>query len=136
MVRSIFKSKIHRAVVTDTNVEYEGSVTIDGALMRTADIVEFEAVHIWNVTRGTRIVTYALPGPEGSGVLCINGAAAHGNEAGDLVIVATFADMTPEEVARHRPRVVLVDERNRPVGSPDEPEVPGPQRRLPVRARA
>jgi len=136
MVRSIFKSKIHRATVTDTHVEYEGSVTIDGALLRAADIVQYEAVHIWNVTRGTRLVTYALPGPDGSGVVCINGAAAHGNAAGDLVIIATFADMTSEEAAAHRPKIVRVDERNRMVAPVDEPEVPGPQRRSGPRARA
>jgi aspartate 1-decarboxylase len=133
--RSVFKSKIHRAVVTDTNVEYEGSVTIDGALLRAADIVPYEAVHIWNVTRGTRLVTYALPGPDGSGCVCINGAAAHGNERGDLVIIATFADMTAEEVAKHRPKVVRVDAENRMVAPPDEPEIPGPRRRMP-QARA
>ncbi|MDI7267055.1 MAG: aspartate 1-decarboxylase [Myxococcota bacterium] len=128
MVRSIFKSKIHRATVTDVNVDYEGSVTIDAALMRAADILPYEQVHVWNVTRGTRVVTYALPGPEGSGVLCINGAAAHGNARGDAAIVATFAEMTSEEIAAHRPKVVRVDASNRIVGGADEPETPGPQK--------
>lgn len=128
MHRTIFKSKIHRATITDTNVEYEGSVTIDGALMRAADILPYEQVHVWNVTRGTRLVTYALPGPEGSGVLCINGAAAHGNEAGDIAIVVTFAELGPEEIAAHRPKVVRVDAANRPVSQADDREIPGPAR--------
>ena len=77
MTRNMFKSKIHRAVVTDADLEYEGSVTLDTNLLEAADILPFEAVHIWNVTRGTRLQTYALEGPRGSGVCCINGAAAH-----------------------------------------------------------
>jgi len=124
MVRTIFKSKIHRATVTGANVDYEGSVSIDRSLLDAADIVPFEMVHIWNVTRGTRLETYAIPGPAGSGVICINGAAAHGNAPGDLVIIATFAQLTPAEVRRHRPRVVRVDGRNRIVGH--APEIPGP----------
>lgn len=126
MIRTVFKSKIHRATVTHADLDYEGSVTIDRALLRAADILPWEQVHVWNVTRGTRLETYALEGPEGSGVLCINGAAAHGNRPGDLVIVATFAQMTPEELSAHVPRVVRVDGANRMVG--EEPEVPGPAR--------
>jgi len=126
MNRSVFKSKIHRATVTHADVDYEGSVTIDQALMEAADIVPWERVHLWNVTRGTRLETYAIAGPRGSGLLCVNGAAAHLNRPGDLVIVATFAEMGPRELARHAPRVVRVDRHNRIVG--DRPELPGPRR--------
>jgi len=123
MQRTLFYSKIHRAVVTEANLEYEGSLTIDAELMRAADIREHEAVHVWNVTRGTRLVTYALAGEPGSGTICVNGAAAHGNQVGDLVIIATFAQMNEAEMARHEPRVVRVDARNRITGYASE--VPG-----------
>lgn len=125
MKLQLFKSKIHRATVTHADLEYEGSVTIDVDLMEAAEILPFEAVHVWNVTRGTRLVTYALEGPRGSGAVCINGAAAHLNQPGDRVILATFAELSPEEARLHQPRVVRVDERNRPL--PDRgPELPGP----------
>jgi aspartate 1-decarboxylase len=125
MKLNVFKSKIHRATVTHADVHYEGSVTIDGSLMDAAQILPYEAVHVWNVTRGTRLVTYALEGPRGSGAVCVNGAAAHLNQPGDLVILATFAEMTPDEARRHTPTVVRVDERNRQL--PDRgPELPGP----------
>ncbi len=129
MRRTLFKSKIHRATVTHADLEYEGSVTIDRDLMAAADIVEHEQVHIWNVTRGTRLVTYALEGPAGSGEVCVNGAAAHQAKPGDLVIIATFAEMDAEEAAAHRPKVVLVDARNRIVDSAAK-EIPGPLRRV------
>jgi len=125
MKLNVFKAKIHRATVTHADVDYEGSVTIDAALMESADILPYEAVHIWNVTRGTRLVTYALEGPRHSGAVCVNGAAAHLNEPGDLVILATFADMTPEEARQHRPTVVMVDASNRIVCS-DHQEQPAP----------
>ena len=89
MRKQMFLSKIHRATITHADLEYEGSVTIDTDLMDAADILEHEAVHIWNVTQGTRLMTYALRGPRGSGVICINGAAAHLNKPGDLCIIAT-----------------------------------------------
>jgi aspartate 1-decarboxylase len=122
----IFKSKIHRATVTHADVDYEGSVTVDGSLLKAADILPHEAVHIWNVTRGSRVVTYVLEGPPHSGVLCVNGAAAHLNHPGDLVILATFADMTPEEARKHVPTVVLVDEENR-IRDGSYRETPGPK---------
>src|SRR5512138_1734877 len=128
MRRTLFKSKIHRATVTHADLEYEGSVTIDRDLMLAADIVEHEQVHIWNVTRGTRLVTYALEGPPGRGEVCVNGAAAHQAKPGDLVIIATFAEMDEQEAAAHRPRVVLVDARNRIVDGAAK-EIPGPLRR-------
>jgi len=115
--RILFKSKIHRATVTEANLNYEGSVTIDTNLLREADILPFEKVAVWNITRGSRLETYALEAPAGSGVVCINGAAAHShlNQPGDLVIIATFADMEEAEAVAWRPKVVLVDEKNRPV---------------------
>lgn len=122
---SMFKSKIHRATVTHADLAYEGSVTIDTDLLDAAGILPFEAVHIWNATQGTRLVTYALEGPRGSGAICVNGAAAHLNKPGDLVILATFADMTPEEARAHKPVVVRVDEKNRPLSNRSE-EKPGP----------
>jgi aspartate 1-decarboxylase len=124
----VFKSKIHRATVTHADLAYEGSVTIDSELMEAAEILPFEAVHVWNVSNGQRLLTYALPGEAASGVVCVNGAAAHHNQPGDTVILATFADMTPEQARRFVPRVVRVDERNRRVA--DDAEVPGPARRF------
>lgn len=128
MLRTMFKSKIHRATVTHADLDYEGSVTIDEDLMRAADILEYEAVHIWNVTRGSRLQTYAIAGPSGSGVICINGAAAHLNRPGDIVILATFAEVEERDARGLRPQVVRVDSDNRVVGH--EPEVAGPERCL------
>jgi aspartate 1-decarboxylase len=93
--------------------------------MDAANILPHEAVHIWNVTRGSRLLTYALEGPAGSGAVCVNGAAAHLNQPGDLVILATFAEMTPEEARAFKPRVVRVDGRNRVVQGAED-EKPGP----------
>lgn len=121
----MFKSKIHRATVTHADLEYEGSVTIDADLLDLAGILPHEEVHIWNVTRGSRLSTYALSGPRGSGAICINGAAAHLNQPGDLVILATYATMTEEEARAHVPTVVRVNAKNEPL--PDgSPELPGP----------
>jgi aspartate 1-decarboxylase len=130
MRRTLFKSKIHRATVTEADLDYEGSVTIDATLMRAADILPYERVHIWNRTNGSRLETYAIEGPAGSGVVCVNGAAAHHAHPGDIVIIATFADATDDAEARAwTPSVVHVDAQNRIL--PDVTgEVPGPQRRL------
>jgi aspartate 1-decarboxylase len=122
---NVFKSKIHRATVTHADLEYEGSVTIDSDLLDAANILPYEAVHIWNVTRGTRLVTYALAGPRGSGAVCVNGAAAHLNRPGDLVILATYADMDPAEARSYVPTVVRVDASNR-ILAEKGPELPGP----------
>ena len=127
MRRTMFKSKIHRATVTHADLDYEGSVTIDSDLLKAADILPHERVHVWNVTRGTRIETYALEGPAGSGVVCINGAAAHQNSPGDLVIIATFADYEEAELASYEPTVVTVDRQNR-IADPTYTETPGPLR--------
>ncbi|MCY1040248.1 aspartate 1-decarboxylase [Corallococcus sp. bb12-1] len=129
MRRILFKSKIHRATVTQADLDYEGSVTIDRDLLQAADILPNEKVAVWNVTRGTRLETYALEGPSGSGVICINGAAAHLNQPGDLVILATFAEVENAEAAAWKPTVVFVDGKNRIVPGITE-EIPGPARRI------
>ena len=130
MRRQLFKSKIHRTTVTHADLDYEGSVTIDSALMRAADILPYERVHIWNATNGSRLETYALEGPEGSGLICVNGAAAHHARPGDLVIIATFAEANDDAEARAwKPTVVFVDGDNRIVNR-NADELPGPQRRL------
>ncbi|NBD10083.1 aspartate 1-decarboxylase [Corallococcus silvisoli] len=129
MRRILFKSKIHRATVTQADLDYEGSVTIDRDLLKAADILPFEKVAVWNVTRGTRLETYALEGESGSGVICINGAAAHLNQPGDLVILATFAEVEEAELAHWKPKVVFVDGKNRAVPGITE-EIPGPARRI------
>jgi len=113
MQRFVLKSKIHRATVTEANLDYEGSVTIDAALMAAADIAEYEQVHIYDVTNGNRIITYAIAGPAHSGVVCINGAAAHKVHPGDIVILATYAVMTEAERASFHPRIVRVTADNR-----------------------
>jgi aspartate 1-decarboxylase len=124
----LFKSKIHRATVTHADLDYEGSVTISGELLEAAEILENEQVHIWNVTRGTRLVTYALRGDVDSGIICINGAAAHLAEPGDKVIIATFAEVEAAAAQGWQPTVVFVDDKNRMVGK--DAEVAGPKRRL------
>lgn len=123
----MFKSKIHRAKVTHADLNYEGSVTISGELMDAAKIHEHEQVHIWNVTQGTRLVTYALRGENDSGVICINGAAAHRAQPGDKVIISTFAEVPREEVDGWKPTVILVDEQNR-VADLEYAETAGPKR--------
>ena len=125
--RSMLKSKIHRAVVTHADVDYEGSLTLDALLLQAANILPYEEVHVWNVTRGTRLRTYAMVGDAGSGIVCVNGAAAHLAHPGDLVIVATFTQMEDSGARDHRPVVVLVDEKNR-IRSARGLEIAGPQR--------
>jgi aspartate 1-decarboxylase len=127
MRRSLFKSKIHRATVTDADLEYEGSVTVDEQLMLAADMVPYERVHIWNVTNGSRLETYVLPGPKDSGTICVNGAAARHAHPGDRVIIATFAEVDEAEARNWKPIVVRVDDHNHVVAGPSE-ELPGPQR--------
>ncbi|HJL18290.1 MAG TPA: aspartate 1-decarboxylase [Sandaracinaceae bacterium LLY-WYZ-13_1] len=124
MKRRMFLGKIHRARITHADLDYEGSVTIDRDLLEAAGMLEHEEVHVWNVTRGTRLMTYTLAGPPGSGVICINGAAAHGNEPGDLVILATFGEMDDAEARVWQPKVVFCDEHNRIKAL--EAERPGP----------
>lgn len=126
-MRRMLSAKIHRATVTEANLHYEGSVTIDRDLLLAADILQHEQVHCWNVTRGTRFTTYALEGDAGSGVICINGAAAHLAGVGDLVIITSFITLSEAEARAHQPRVILVDERNKVKFA--GPEVPGPKTR-------
>ncbi len=113
MQRTLLKSKIHRATVTEANLDYQGSVTIDPLLMEAADLLHFERVEIYNVTNGERFATYAIPGRRGAGEICLNGAAAHKVRIGDLVIIASYAGYEAEEVRGHQPALVFVDERNR-----------------------
>lgn len=120
MTRKLLRGKIHRATVTGAELHYDGSVTIDRALMEQADLVSHEAVHVWNVINGERFETYAIPGERGSGVVCVNGAAAHRVNKGDLVIIAAFSWMEEEEARAWQPRVVFVDDENRPVALREE----------------
>ena len=111
-MRTMLRSKIHRATVTEANVDYEGSITIDAELLDAAGIVAFERVQVVDITNGARFETYAIAGPRRSGVICINGAAARLVHPGDLIIVITYAAFTPEEAAAHRPVIVLLDADN------------------------
>lgn len=113
MLRRMLKSKIHRAIVTDANVEYEGSVTIDAVLMDAADIAQFEEVHIWNVANGERLVTYAIQGDRNSGIVCINGAAARRVHKGDTVIISAYAVYPENEISNFKPRLVFLNSQNR-----------------------
>lgn len=113
MQRTMFKSKIHRATVTEADLNYEGSITIDRELMKRADIWPNERVEVYNIDNGARFATYAIEGAAGSGVICINGAAAHLAKPGHKVIIATYTTLTEEEIQQYRPRVILVDEKNR-----------------------
>lgn len=112
MLISMMKSKIHRAAVTDANLNYEGSITIDSGLMKEAGIFEHEKVQVVNVNNGKRFETYAIPGKEGSGIICLNGAAARLAHPGDKIIIITYALMTEEEAKSYKPKVVLIDEAN------------------------
>jgi aspartate 1-decarboxylase len=113
MKRTLLKSKIHRATVTEADLEYEGSVTIDQDLLDASDILQFEQVDVLDITNGARITTYAISGARGSGQVCINGAAAHLIHPGDLVIICAYATYDEEECRAHRPRIHLVDKQNR-----------------------
>jgi aspartate 1-decarboxylase len=112
MTRSMLKSKIHRATVTEANVEYEGSVTIDQDLLEAADLLPYERVEIWDCTNGTRLCTYAIEGERGSGEICINGAAAHLIKPGDQVIIASFAQVDDDEARGWTARRIFVDAGN------------------------
>ncbi|MFE0425180.1 aspartate 1-decarboxylase [Streptomyces sp. NPDC058953] len=127
MLRTMFKSKIHRATVTQADLHYVGSVTIDGALMEAADLLPGELVHIVDVTNGARLETYVIEGERGSGVIGINGAAAHLVHPGDVVILISYAQMDDAEARSLVPRVVHVDGANRIVelGTDAGAPVPG-----------
>lgn len=112
MLYKMLAGKIHRATVTDANLHYEGSVTIDPDLLEAAKIVPFAQVQIYNITNGNRFETYAIAGKRGSGEMVINGAAAHKASTGDLIIVACYVQMDAQEASKHKPALVYVDERN------------------------
>ena len=112
MLLSICKSKIHRVRITEANMNYEGSLTIDSDLMNAAGILPYEKVHVVNVTNGNRLETYAIKGEAGSGVICLNGAAAHKGKVGDVIIVISYAMIDEKEAASFSPKIVKVDRNN------------------------
>jgi aspartate 1-decarboxylase len=112
MLRKLLKSKIHRATVTRSDLNYEGSIAVDAALLEAADIQPFEAVHVWHVNNGSRLETYALPVERGGGEICLNGAAARLAQEGDLVIIASFTWLDEKEAAAHQPKLIFVDAKN------------------------
>ncbi len=111
-MRTMLKSKIHRARVTDANINYEGSITIDKKLMTEAEILPYEQVHVLNLNNGARFTTYAIEGREGGGGICLNGAAARLAVKGDIVIILTYAQVSEEDAKNYRPKIVHVDENN------------------------
>ena len=113
MTRTMLKSKIHRATVTEANIEYEGSVTVDRDLLEASDILPYERVDIWDCTNGARLSTYAIEGEAGSGEVCVNGAAAHLIKPGDVVIISSFSEVTDAEARHWMARRVFVDGQNR-----------------------
>lgn len=118
MLRTMLKSKIHRATVTEANLHYEGSITIDRRLMDAAGLIEYEQVHIYDINNGNRFSTYVIAGEPGSGVICLNGAAARMVSRGDLVIVACYAVYGEQEMKDFRPTMVYVDKDNRITAKP------------------
>lgn len=124
MLRTMCKSKIHRATVTDANINYVGSITLDPDLMGAADIIPYERVQVVDVNNGSRLETYVIPGEKGTGEVCLNGAAARLVQTGDLVIIMSYALYSDEELRQFKPKVVFVDSENRPVRV-DEMELAG-----------
>ena len=114
VLRKMLKSKIHRAVITDADINYEGSITIDRELMELADLLAYEFVDIWDVTNGNRFSTYIIEGKAGSREICVNGAAARLVAPGDLIIIASSQFVTEDECATKQPKLVFVDEKNNP----------------------
>ncbi len=113
MLQEFLFSKIHRATVTDANLNYVGSITIDETLMKAAKIMEFQKVDILDVNNGERFQTYVIKGEPDSGCICLNGAAARRVQPGDKVIIVSYASLTPEEIKTHKPTVVMVDDENK-----------------------
>ncbi|MGI6370412.1 MAG: aspartate 1-decarboxylase [Ignavibacteria bacterium] len=113
MKRSFLKSKIHRAVITQTELHYEGSLTIDKKIMEEADVLELEKVSVVNINNGERFETYVIPGERGSGTICLNGAAARKAIVGDKVIIMTFCDLDETEISNFEPKIILLDEDNK-----------------------
>ncbi len=114
MKLTMFKSKLHQMSITEANLNYEGSITIDLDLMEQANLLPYEKVQVVNITNGERLETYTIPGDRGSRACCLNGAAARRAQVGDRVIIISYAEMTPEEAREHKPRIVIVDENNEP----------------------
>lgn len=112
MTITMLKSKIHRATVTQAEVDYVGSITIDALLLKASGILEYEKVQVVDVNNGSRLETYAIAGEEGSGIICLNGAAARCVSTGDKVIIMSYTDLMPEEAKTHKPTVVFVDDKN------------------------
>ncbi len=121
MLRHMCIAKIHRATVTEANLAYEGSLTVDRSLLDAAGILPYEQVHIVNCNNGARLETYTIPGEAGSGIVCLNGAAARLGQAGDIIIVIAYAMLETAEAEGHEPRVVRVDARNRIVAVASRP---------------
>jgi len=119
MQRTLLSGKIHRAVVTQCELHYEGSCAIDEDLLDASGIVENEQIHIWNISNGERFVTYAIRGARGSGMISINGSAARRAQLGDLIIIAAFVSVDAAEMSRFKPKLVFVDDNNRIAGSRD-----------------
>ena len=113
MFRTLLKSKIHRATVTDCELHYEGSCAIDEDLLEAANLAENEQIHVWNINNGERFVTYAIRGQRGSGIISLNGSAARRASVGDLVIIAAFGLVPEDQVRGHQPKLVFMDEANR-----------------------
>ncbi len=113
MKRIMLKAKIHRAMVTETNINYEGSLTLDENLMKESDMFPFEQVHVYNISNGERFVTYLIKGEKDSGVVGINGAAAHKAGKGDKLIIASYAMVDEEEIEFFMPKIVIIDENNK-----------------------
>ena len=126
MIRTMLKSKIHRATVTQADLHYVGSISIDRTLMEAADLLEGEKVAIADITNGARLETYVIPAPAGSGIIGINGAAAHLVGVGDLVIIMSYAQVEDAEAKALKPRVVHVDAQNAIVELGDDPAEPVP----------
>ncbi|MCL4128813.1 UNVERIFIED_CONTAM: hypothetical protein GTU68_063677 [Idotea baltica] len=127
ILRNVLKCKIHRAIVTHADLDYEGSITIPDYLMKASELAEYEAVHVWNVTNGNRLQTYAITGEPNANTICMNGAAAHLITPGDMVIIAAFQSIPipTENVSTYKPKLVFVDSDNQ-IKSLDTVEIAGP----------
>lgn len=113
MLITVLKSKIHKANVTESNLEYEGSITIDLQLIKRAGLCQYEKVLIANISRGTRFETYVLPGKSGSGIIGLNGAAARLGKVDDMITIMSFTGKLPREAAKHKPKIIVLDKQNK-----------------------
>lgn len=113
MIRSFLKSKLHRVTVTHAEIDYEGSIAIDSRLLEAADIREYERLEVYNITNGERFTTYAIQAEKDSGIISVNGAAAHKADPGDKLIICTYAELSERELTNFKPRLVYVDDQNR-----------------------